>query len=124
MLEAFPGLKVVLVEAGLGWIPFYLGRLDTMKHRHGWDHYDMLKELPSFYFRRQMFATFEEDTYGVSQRHRLGIENLMWATDYPHPDSTWPNSQAVLDRHMTHLNADERNLILHDNVAALYNLPV
>lgn len=122
VFERFPRLKVVLVEAGLGWIPFYLERLDTMKRRHGWDHYGMLKELPSVYFQRNMMATFEEDTYGVSQRHRLGIENLMWATDYPHPDSTWPHSQQVLDTHFKEVPVDEARLMIGGNAARVYGL--
>lgn len=122
ILERFPRLRIVLVEAGLGWIPYFLERLDTMKERHGWDHYGMLPELPSFYWRRQMLATFEEDTYGVSQRHRIGVENLMWATDYPHPDSTWPNSQQVLETHFGDVPLDEARLMIGGNVARLYGL--
>ena len=122
VFERFPKLRVVLVEAGLGWIPFFLERLDTMKTRHGWDHYRMLRELPSFYFKRNMMATFEEDTYGVSQRHRLGVENLMWATDYPHPDSTWPHSQQVLDTHFRGVPVDEARLMIGGNAARVYRL--
>jgi predicted TIM-barrel fold metal-dependent hydrolase len=122
VFERFPKLRVVLVEAGLGWIPFFLERLDTMKTRHGWDTYGMLKELPSFYFKRNMMATFEEDTYGVSQRHHLGVENLMWATDYPHPDSTWPNSQKVLETHFSDVPGDEARLMIGGNAARLYQL--
>ena len=122
VFERFPGLKVVLVEAGLGWIPFYLGRLDTMKHRHGWDHYEMLKELPSTYWHSNMAATFEEDTFGVAQRHILGIDNLMWATDYPHPDSTWPESQKVIDTHFKDIPIEEARNIIGGNAARLYRL--
>ncbi len=122
VFERFSKLRVVLVEAGLGWIPFFLERLDTMKKRHGWDHYEMLPELPSFYFKRNMMATFEEDTYGVSQRHRLGIENLMWATDYPHPDSTWPESQQVLETHFSDVPVDEARLMIGGNAARIYHL--
>ena len=121
-LARFPGLRIVLVEAGLGWIPYFLERLDTMKQRHCWDHYDMLPEVPSFYWRRQMMATFEEDTYGVSQRHRLGVENLMWATDYPHPDSTWPHSQQVLETHFRDVPQEEARLMIGGNAARLYGL--
>ncbi len=117
-----PKLTVVLVEAGLGWIPFFLERLDTMKRRHGWDHYGMLDELPSSYFARNMMATFEEDTFGVSQRHRIGVGNLMWATDYPHPDSTWPNSQKVLETHFSDVPDDEARRMIGGNAARLYGL--
>lgn len=122
VFERFPKLKVVLVESGLGWLPFYIERLDTMKRRHGWDHFGMLKELPSVYWHRNMMATFEEDTFGVSQRHRLGVENLMWATDYPHPDSTWPESQKVLDTHFRDVPEDEARLMIGGNAARLYGL--
>ena len=122
VFERFPGLKVVLVEAGLGWIPFFIGRLDNMKKRHGWDHYGMLKEKPSFYWHQNMFATFEEDTFGVDQRHRLGVENLMWASDYPHPDSTWPDSQKVLETHFSDVRIEEARLMIGGNAARIYGL--
>ncbi|MEE9606817.1 MAG: amidohydrolase family protein [Myxococcota bacterium] len=122
ILARFPKLKVVLVEAGLGWIPYFLERLDNMKRSHGWDHYEMLPELASFYFQRQVYVTFEEDTFGVSQRHRLGVNNLMWATDYPHPDSTWPNSQKVLETHFADVPVDEARLMVGGNAARLYGL--
>ena len=122
VLARFPDLRIVLVEAGLGWIPYFLERLDTMKRSHGWDHYEMLPELPSTYFRRQMFVTFEEDTFGVSQRHRIGIDNLMWATDYPHPDSTWPHSQQVLETHLADVPTEEARKLIGGNAARLYGL--
>jgi predicted TIM-barrel fold metal-dependent hydrolase len=122
ILERHPRLRIVLVEAGLGWIPYFLERLDTMKRNHGWDHYQMLPELPSVYFKRQMYATFEEDRYGVSQRHHLGVDNLMWATDYPHPDSTWPNSQKVLESHFEGVPIEESRLMIGGNAARLYGL--
>jgi predicted TIM-barrel fold metal-dependent hydrolase len=122
VFERFPRLKVVLVESGIGWIPYYLARLDTMKQRHGWDRYDMLKELPSFYWHQNMAATFEEDTFGVAQRQLLGVDNLMWATDYPHPDCTWPESQEVLDTHFSDVPVDEARQIIGGNAARLYRL--
>lgn len=122
IFERFPGLKVVLVEAGLGWIPYYLERLDTMRGRHHWDHYGMLKENPSHYWHHNMAATFEEDTFGVSVRGRVGVENLMWATDYPHPDSTWPHSQDVIQTHFGEVPIDETRLMVGGNAARLYGL--
>ena len=122
VFQRHPRLQVVLVEAGLGWIPYFLERLDTMKKRHGWDHYDMLEEPPSHYWRRNVFATFEEDTFGVSQRERLGVENLMWATDYPHPDSTWPHSQQVLATHFADVPREEARAMIGGNAARIYRL--
>jgi predicted TIM-barrel fold metal-dependent hydrolase len=121
-LERFPALRIVLVEAGLGWIPYFLERLDTMKHNHGWDHYGMLKELPSEVFQRQMFVTFEEDQFGVAQRERIGVDNMMWATDYPHPDSTWPHSQKVLETHFRDVPVEEARRMIGGNAARVYGL--
>ncbi|MAE94427.1 MAG: hypothetical protein CL910_07190 [Deltaproteobacteria bacterium] len=122
VFERFPKLRVVLVESGLGWIPYFIERLDTMQRRHGWDHYEMIREAPSHYWQRNMMATFEEDTYGISQRHRLGIDNLMWATDYPHPDCTWPESQKVLETHFEGVPSEEARQIIGGNAARIYRL--
>ena len=113
---------IAVLESDAGWLPYFLERLDTMKNRHGWDHYGMLKELPSHYWHQNMLATFEEDTYGVSQRHRVGVDNLMWATDYPHPDSTWPHSQKVLQTHFADVPLEEAQAMIGGTAARLYRL--
>jgi predicted TIM-barrel fold metal-dependent hydrolase len=124
VLERWPQLRVVLVEAGIGWIPYYLERLDTMVINHGWDTFPdkPITEKPSFYWRRNMAATFEQDLIGVRNRYDIGVENLMWATDYPHPDSTWPRSQEVLREHFEDVPADEVELIASGNVSRIYKL--
>jgi predicted TIM-barrel fold metal-dependent hydrolase len=124
VLERWPGLRVVLVEAGIGWIPYYLERLDTMVTNHGWETYPehAIKELPSFYWHRNMAATFEQDTTGMRLLDLIGIDNLMWATDYPHPDSTWPRSREVLENHFKGLSRDDVELIASGNVSRIYKL--
>jgi uncharacterized protein len=94
-----------------------------MQDRHRWDTYEgMIREKPSTYWHRQMAATFEEDRYGVDNRHLIGVENLMWATDYPHPDTTWPHSQEVIREHFADVPADEMRLMVGGNAARLYGL--
>ena len=122
ILERFPKLKIIFVEAGLGWLPFYLERLDRMYVKHGWKDMEMLKEEPSFYWHRQMGATFEEDEFGIANRHKLGVDNLMWATDYPHPDSTWPESQQVIETHFKDVPIEEARQIIGGNAARFYGL--
>jgi uncharacterized protein len=124
VLERWPGLKIVLVEAGIGWIPYMLERLDTMVDNHGWDTFPTkaITEKPSFYWHRNMAATFEQDLAGIRLLDLIGIENLMWATDYPHPDSTWPRSQEVLHEHFEGLSKDEVEMIASGNVTRLYSL--
>jgi len=118
-----PRLQVGLVESGLGWIPYYIGRLDKMAERHGWEQLGMdLPELPSYYWHHNMFATFEEDEFGVRVRHDIGVENLCWATDYPHPDSTWPHSQQVIHEHFDDVPVEEMRLMVGGNAARIYKL--
>jgi predicted TIM-barrel fold metal-dependent hydrolase len=124
VLERWPSLKVVLVEAGIGWIPYFLERLDTMVTNHGWDTFPAkaISEKPSFYWHRNMAATFEQDLAGIRLLDLIGIENLMWATDYPHPDSTWPRSREVLAEHFKDMSRDDVELIASGNVTRLYKL--
>ena len=124
VLERWPNLRVVLVEAGIGWIPYFLERLDTMVGNHGWETFPehAIKEKPSFYWHRNMAATFEQDTVGIRLLDLIGIDSLMWATDYPHPDSTWPRSREVLEHHFRGMSADDVELIASGNVTRIYKL--
>jgi predicted TIM-barrel fold metal-dependent hydrolase len=123
IFEKHPKLKVTLVEAGLGWIPYYLQRLDTMKTRHGWEKRGMtLPKLPSEYWYSNMAATFEEDLVGMKLLDDLGVDNVMWATDYPHPDTTWPESQKVIHDEFSTLPAESMRKIIGGNAARIYNL--
>jgi predicted TIM-barrel fold metal-dependent hydrolase len=124
VLERWPDLRVVFVEAGVGWIPYFLERLDNMAESHGWDTFPAkaIKEKPSFYWHRNMAATFETDHVGMRLLDLIGYENLMFATDYPHPDSTWPDSQQVLQSHLASLDRDKVELIASGNVSRIYKL--
>jgi predicted TIM-barrel fold metal-dependent hydrolase len=123
-LERWPDLRVVFVEAGIGWIPYFLERLDNMAEMHGWDTFPekAITEKPSFYWYRNMAATFETDHVGMRLLDLIGYENLMWATDYPHPDSTWPHSQQVLREHFEGLDRDKVEGIASGNVTRIYKL--
>ncbi|HLG66256.1 MAG TPA: amidohydrolase family protein [Acidimicrobiales bacterium] len=122
MLPDNPDLHIVLVEAGIGWIAYYLERLDTMFRRHNWPNRGMIKELPSTFWYRQCHATFEDDKVGMRTLDLLGVGNVMWASDYPHPDSTWPESQEVVAKHFEGLPDDDKQRIVWRNAADLYHL--
>jgi predicted TIM-barrel fold metal-dependent hydrolase len=124
VLERWPGLRIVLIESGIGWIPYFLERLDTMAINHGWDTFPekAISEKPSFYWYRNMAATFEQDRVGMRLLDMIGVENLMWATDYPHPDSTWPRSQEVLQEHFQGLAPEQVELIASGNASRIYRL--
>ena len=118
-----PRLRLVLVEAGLGWIPYMLDRLDRVAIKSKWRERGMsLVEPPSHYWHQNVSATFEEDELGLGLRHLIGVDNLLWATDYPHPDSTWPESQKVIVEQFAQCSVDERNKMVCDNSALLYRL--
>jgi predicted TIM-barrel fold metal-dependent hydrolase len=118
-----PRLRVVLVEAGLSWIPYMLDRLDRVHHHSRWAERGMpLDDLPSTYWYRNMAATFEEDELGLSMRDRLGVENLLWATDYPHADSTFPRSREVIATEFADCTTQETAALVAGNAARIYRL--
>ena len=122
VLERFSGLKVVFVEPGLGWVAWYLYIIDDMATRQKYD-LPGITELPSFYFKRNVFLTFIEEPDAVQLlRHRLGTRNIMWSTDYPHPVSSWPNSRKIAAEQTAGMSAEDRDLVLAGNAARVWNL--
>jgi predicted TIM-barrel fold metal-dependent hydrolase len=122
ILERHPKLNFVLVECGIGWIPYFVERMDQTFNKHRFWTKSIIKEKPSSYWYRQGHATFIQDLSGVAARHRAGVRNILWSTDYPHSDSTWPHSRDVLTEHFRDVPDDERALIAGGNAAALYHL--
>ena len=122
--ERYPELKLVSVEAGIGWIPTFLDRMDRYFERHYLRAPDRpkLAMRPSEYFRRQMFATFMVDRPGVETRHHIGVGNIMWSSDYPHSNSTWPESRNVIDSQFGDVPEEDRRRVVCDNAVGLYRL--
>jgi uncharacterized protein len=119
-LERHPKLKIVLGESGLGWIPYVLERMDLEFEDQFHDLDLSLK--PSEYWKRQMYATFQQDDVGIALIERIGADNVMWGSDYPHPDSVFPDSQEVLQQQLGRLPEPVSKKIVCDNAAALYGL--
>jgi len=125
VLERHPGLRVATIEAGIGWVSWLLEVMDEGFYKHRmWVSPD-LKEPPSYYYRRQMFASFGEDRSGLdlAVKHDL-IDNFMWANDYPHHEGTWPHSAAAIERTMDGLSDENRAKVLGLNAARFYNIDV
>jgi len=120
VLERFPKLRLVSVENDIGWIPHFLQRLDHSYEKYRYLEKETIANPPSYYFRRQVAATFQDDRVGVVMRHFIGVKSLMWGSDFPHSDSTWPNSLEVIARDFEGVPDDERRMMTSDNVAALY----
>jgi predicted TIM-barrel fold metal-dependent hydrolase len=119
VFERHPELRAVSVENDVGWIPHWLERIDHAGEKFRAFH-PHLTLRPSEYFRRQVAATFQEDRIGIRLRDTLGSGALLWASDYPHTDSTWPHSRAVVARDFADVPGDELRAIVHDNAARLY----
>jgi predicted TIM-barrel fold metal-dependent hydrolase len=123
VFERHPRLRLVCVEADAGWVPHYMYRMDHAWERHRyWLPAGTLSRKPSEYFREHVYTTFQDDWVAFQVTGLCNVRRFMWASDFPHSDSTWPHSQDVLVRQAGHLSEAERDLILHDNVAALYGL--
>lgn len=117
----FPKVKWVLVEGGIGWIASQITLMDHWWNDHkGWLE-PRLPEPPSFYFKRQFYGTFEDDRAGVLTREITGVENIMWASDYPHTEGVWPFSRYQVARDFEGIPAVDTKKIVCDNVAKLYN---
>jgi predicted TIM-barrel fold metal-dependent hydrolase len=118
----FPHLKVVFVEGGIGWVSYWLFLVDDMVTRQGYE-FPAITELPSHYFHQNVFLTFIDEPDAVQHaRQRLGVKNLMWSSDYPHPVSTWPKSRTLIDEMFVGVPSDERELMLSGNATRVWSL--
>jgi predicted TIM-barrel fold metal-dependent hydrolase len=122
VFERFPGLKLVFVEPGLGWVSWWLQTVDDMVLRQGYE-FPAITELPSHYFSTNVFLTFIDEPDALKlARDRLGVGNIMWSSDYPHPVSSWPNSRAIVDAMFSGEAEDEREAVVNGNATRVWNL--
>jgi len=123
VFERHPRLHAGLVESGVGFVPWLLETLDhAAKAHHFWVR-PQLKEPPSAYFRRNCFATFQDDPAGLKMVEAYDLtDNFLWANDYPHHEGSWPHSAEAIERNMAGLSDDSRAKILGLNAARLFRL--
>jgi len=122
VLMRHPRLKLISVESGVGWMAFLVPWMDNVFSRHRYHTKSPLTEEPSFYFHRQVLGTFIEDPVGVRMRDVIGVDNIMWSSDYPHINSSWPESRASIDRHFKDCTEEEKRKMMGGNAAKLYGL--
>jgi predicted TIM-barrel fold metal-dependent hydrolase len=106
-------------------VPHFLDRIDySYTQRARRDHWIRFRDgaIPSDFFHRNVFLSFQEDDLGIRDRDRIGIDQLMWGSDYPHTESTYPRSQAVLEKILAGVSEEERQKITSSNVARLYQI--
>ncbi|MGH7894481.1 MAG: amidohydrolase family protein [Candidatus Binatia bacterium] len=121
VLERRPKLRLVLAESGIGWLPYFVHRMDAAAEKHVPKAQDYkLTTKPSEIFRRQVFATFEEEPLGPELLPLLGGDNFMWASDYPHPDSTYPHSREAIEHAFAGLDPSFVEQVTATNCKRLY----
>lgn len=122
VFERFAGLKFVLAEFEVGWIPFWLEDLDR---KSGGSRKDgSLTLTPSEYFNRQVYATFTQDGVGGYLLQQWGADNFLWSNDYPHGGGVWPYSDETIALTLGRVAPEAKAKVLSQNVAAVYGLPV
>lgn len=125
VFERHPKLKLVCAEADAGWLPHYMYRMDHACFTAKDDGIlKGLSKLPSEYIKDNVWATFQDDWVAFKTIDLVNHKRLLWANDFPHTDSTWPDSQALLAEHAAHLTDEQRHDILRGNVVDLFNLPL
>jgi predicted TIM-barrel fold metal-dependent hydrolase len=124
VFERYPELRVGAIEFEVSWAPYFLTRLDNVYTERAVGRKlarfkgDM---LPSDFFRRNVFISFQEDDLGVRLRSVIGVENLMWGSDYPHAESTFPKSREIVERILKDVPEEEQAMIAGRNAARLYH---
>jgi predicted TIM-barrel fold metal-dependent hydrolase len=115
-------LKIAMSEGGIGWVAMLLDRLDNIVDRSryglGWD------VRPAEVLKRNFWFCSIDDPSTIDTRYRIGVENIMVEVDYPHGDSTWPDTQQVIKECWGHLPPVELRAMCSGNAAALYRHPL
>ena len=125
VFERFPKLQVGAVENELGWVPFFLRRIDYTYDQRGFgrEGYRFKEDMmPSDYFHRNVFLGFQEDDLGIRMRDMIGVDSLQWGSDYPHMESTFPRSRQILEEILADCTEEEKAKIAGGNAARVYKL--
>jgi predicted TIM-barrel fold metal-dependent hydrolase len=124
-LKRFPDLQFALSEGGIGWLPYFLERIDYVYERHRfWTGQDFGSDLPSQRARKNFTFCFIDDKAGIQNRELIGIDNITWECDYPHSDSSWPTAPEAVMKHFDQvpgITDAEINKITHENAMRIFN---
>jgi predicted TIM-barrel fold metal-dependent hydrolase len=127
LFDRFPQLKIFFAENQIGWIPFFLQACDVRYERHHrWAErllgFKPLKRPPSEYIREHFLWGFQFDRVGVEMRHKIGVDRLMWGSDFPHQESDWPESLGVIERNFAGVPVDEKQKMVCGNAMRFFKL--
>ncbi len=127
VFERFPDLRIYWAENNIGWLPYYYEQIDHEYeiNRHWVERFlglNRLKGRPSESLRQGAYWGFFEDRVGLRLRHEVGVDRIMWSTDFPHLVTRWPHSVAVWEEQAAGVPDDERRKIVADNAAGFFRL--
>jgi predicted TIM-barrel fold metal-dependent hydrolase len=121
--QDFPTIKFMLGEMGIGYLPYLLERADFIWEQHGaWAGFG--DRRPSDIFREHFFVCAVNETFGIEQRAKIGVENILWESDYPHSETMWPHSQEAAAKTFAGVPDQEAELITHGNAERLFRFPI
>jgi len=120
IFDRFPELQVVFAEVDCGWVPYFKEQIDNNYRRLDPVSRFGLQQLPSEYVEQHVHFTYMTDTFGIHVRHEIGVERILWSSDYPHISADWPNSWKTIQASMSGVPSSERHLMLAGNAARLY----
>ncbi|MCZ7526539.1 MAG: amidohydrolase [Acidimicrobiia bacterium] len=123
VFHTFPRLRVALQEGGIGWMPYALERVDYVWERHRWYLGIDPDARPSDLFREHVYGCFISDTAGLEARHRIGVDNIMFESDYPHSDCNFPVARTRFAEELKDVPDDEARRIAEDNARRLFRFP-
>jgi len=127
VFDRFPALRMFFAETRLGWVPFWLEHADLWYQRHiGWANeylgFKPLAHLPSDYVRAHIYFSVQYERVAVEARYHIGVDKIMFATDFPHIECEWPNSRPLVDQIYADVPAEERRKILAANAIDFFKL--
>lgn len=120
VFDRIPDLTVVIAEVDAGWLPYFKEQVDDRYYRLGRGAGVQLDRPPSAYIEQHFYFTYIVDSFGIRNRHDIGVERMMWSSDYPHVPSDWPNSWRRLEADFSGVPRTERELLTTGNAQRLY----
>ncbi|MCU4183466.1 amidohydrolase [Acidiferrimicrobium sp. IK] len=125
LLVRYPALKLMYAESQIGWIPYALQRVDQVwEDNQGWAQTKHIPEPPSTYYYRSVYGCFINDPHGLDSIDEVGEDNITAETDYPHSDSTWPDSGTIMAKLTAGLTPEQTRKVLRGNAIRLLDLPL
>jgi predicted TIM-barrel fold metal-dependent hydrolase len=123
VLARYPRLRLAFSESQIGWVPYVLERIDKVYTHETYAQFPTsITQPPSTYMDGRVFLTFFDDETGVREREAIGIDQIAFEVDYPHQDTTWPNTHLAVEKMAKLMNAPELDKVLRRNALTMLDL--